>query len=34
MVHFVHRVGGKGGYAIAETDDLAGLARDGAIFSP
>ena len=34
MLQFVHRVDGRGGFAIAETDDPAALAKDCAIFSP
>ena len=34
MLQFVSRVDGRGGYAVAETDDPAALAKDCAIFSP
>ncbi|MCV2488273.1 DUF3303 domain-containing protein [Geodermatophilus sp. YIM 151500] len=34
MLQFVHRVDGRGGYAVARTDDPVALARDCAIFSP
>jgi hypothetical protein len=31
---FVARVDGVGGFAVGETDDLAALARDCAVFTP
>lgn len=34
MHQFVSRVDAQGGFAVGETDDAAGLARDCAIFSP
>lgn len=34
MLQFVSRVDGRGGFAVAETDDPAALAKDCAIFSP
>ena len=34
MLQFVSRVDGRGGFAVAETDDPAALAKDCAIFTP
>ena len=34
MLQFVGRVDGRGGFAVAETDDPTALAKDCAIFSP
>jgi Protein of unknown function (DUF3303) len=34
VLQFVARVDGAGGFGVGETDDLAALARDCAIFSP
>ena len=34
MLQFVSRVDGRGGFAVAETDDPTALAKDCAIFSP
>ena len=34
MHQFVARVDGRGGYAVAESDDPVAMARDCAIFSP
>ena len=34
MLQWVGRVDGRGGFAVAETDDPTALAKDCAIFSP